>query len=113
MGGAIHLLFAIGVAGALIVGCTTSQQKAAVNSLYSIDQTTTAAVDAFDTLVIQGQVPTNDVPKISKAYNDYHAAFLIAVDAVQYNTNAIAPPNLVIEANDIVNLINTVKGNKK
>lgn len=93
-----------------IAGCNTTQQKAAYNTLYSLEQTTTAAVDSYDTLVLQGKVPTNGVPAVSRAYNDFQAAFRVALDAVQFNTNAIAPPNLVVESQDVINLITTLKG---
>lgn len=97
---------------ATIVGCTSTQQRIAINTLSTTEQSVTAAVDAYDTLVIKGQLPTNDVPKISAAYNKFQAALIVAEDAVQYNTNAITPPALVVEAQDVINLINTVKGVK-
>ena len=102
-------LIAILFAGALVAGCTSSQQRVAFNTLYSVEQTTTAAVDAYDSQVIKGSVPTNDVPRVSAAFNTFQAAFLIALDAARYNTNAIAPPNLVIEGQDVLNLITSIE----
>jgi hypothetical protein len=92
-----------------VAGCTSTQQRVAFNTLYSVEQTTTAALNSYDTLVIKGSVPTNDVPRISAAYNTFQAAFLVALDAAQFNTNAIAPPALIVEGQDVVNLITTIQ----
>ena len=105
-------LFAIAISLALHLGCTTSQQRVTFNTLYSIEQGTTSALDGYDSLVIQGKISTNDVPKVSAAYNKFQTAFLVALDAARYNTNAIAPPSLVVESEDVVNLINSLKGSK-
>lgn len=100
-------------AALIVVGCTTNQQKVAFNSLATLEQTTTAAVDAYDSLVIQGKVATNGVPQVSKAYNDFQVSFVLALDAVRFNTNAVSPPSLVVESQDLVNLISTLsKGSK-
>ena len=96
-------------AGFLVAGCTSTQQRVAFNTLYSVEQSTTAALNSYDTLVIKGSVPTNDVPQISAAYNTFQAAFLVALDAAQFNTNAIAPPALIVEGQDVVNLITTIQ----
>lgn len=96
----------------IIQGCTTSQQTIAYNTLFSLEKTTTAAIDTYDSMVIKGTIPTNSVPQVSKAYNDFQAAFVLAVDAVQFNTNAVAPPALVVESQDLLNLITTVEGTK-
>lgn len=95
-----------------VLGCNTSQQKTAYNTLFSLEQTTTAAVDAYDALVVQGKVPTNDIPKVSKAYNDFQAGMALALDAVRNNTNAVAPPNLVLESQDLVNLLVLIENTK-
>ena len=93
-----------------VVACTTTQQTTSYNTLYSLEKTTTAAYDGYLETVVQGTTSTNAMPQVAKAYNTYHASAMIALDLVNYNTNAIAPANLVIEATDVVNLINTVKG---
>lgn len=105
-------LLIIGMSGALFLGCKAPQQRVAFNTLYSLEQGVTAAIDGYDSAVIKGTVRTNDVPRVSALYNKFQASFIVALDAVRYNTNAIAPPNLVIEAQDVVNLITTLKGNK-
>lgn len=98
------------VAGLLLVACNTSQKRIGYNTIYSVQRTGTAAVDGYYSLVIKGALPTNDVPKVSRAYNQFQASVLVALDVVQFNTNALAPASLVIEATDLVNLVNSIKG---
>jgi hypothetical protein len=93
----------------ICISCSTSQQRTAFNTLYSLENTATAAVDSYDSLLIQGKVPTNSAPRVAKAYNDFQAAMVLAVDAVHFNSNAVAPPSLVVESQDLVNLITTVE----
>jgi hypothetical protein len=93
----------------IIVGCTTTQQTKLYNSLYTTEASVSAAIDSYDTLVIRGQLPTNDVPRVSHVFNLFQASFLVAVDAAKYNTNAITPPALAVEAQDVINLIQTIK----
>ena len=93
-----------------VPGCTTSSQTTAYQTLYGLESGATAAYSAYTGLVIKGSVATNDVPKVSKAFNDFQAAVLPALDAVQYSTNALAPANLIQESSDLINLINTAEG---
>lgn len=106
------LTVAIGAAS-LIIGCSTSQQMTAFKTLSSAEATVNAANDAYQTLVIKGSIPTNDVPKVSKLYNDFQVAELVALDAVQFNTNAVAPPALAVEGQDFVNLLTSLESKGK
>jgi hypothetical protein len=101
---------ALGIGSVVMVsGCNTSQQRVVYNTLYTVEHTTSTAVDAYYHLVIVGTVTTNGVPKVSAAFNHFQASFLIALDAAQFNTNAIAPDSLNTESGDIINLITTIK----
>lgn len=92
-----------------IPGCTTNQQKTAYDTIFSLEKSTTATYDGYLDLVIQGQVKTNAMPGVSKAYNDFQAAATTATDAANFSTNALAPANLVILAQDVVNQINAAR----
>jgi hypothetical protein len=94
---------------AVLIGCTTSQQSTAFKTLASAEATVNLANDSYQTLVIKGAIPTNTVPQVSKLYNDFQASELLALDAVQFNTNALSPTALVVEGQDFVNLINSIK----
>jgi hypothetical protein len=84
----------------------------AYKTLYTVEKSTVAAYDGYTDSVIQGLTSTNGVPRVAKAFNTFQASYLIALDAVQFNTNAIAPPNLVTESGDVLNLIGQFQGNK-
>jgi hypothetical protein len=94
-----------------IVACTTSQVSTAAKTLATVEITTKTAYDGYLTLVVTGKVRTNEVPAVSKAFNDFQAAMVLAVVSVQNNTNALAPDSLVQEGQAVINLISTVKGN--
>lgn len=96
----------------LTTGCNTSQQTLAYKSIYTVQKVTVGAYDGYLDQVINGTARTNEVPRVSKAFNHFQASFLVALDAVQFNTNALAPASLVLESQDIINLITQIKGNK-
>ncbi len=92
-----------------IVGCTTNQQTTAFKTIATAEATVNVANDTYQSLVIKGTIPTNSVPQESKLFNDFQASALLALSAVQFNTNALAPASLVVEGQDLVNLINNLK----
>lgn len=94
-----------------IVACTTNQVSVAAKTLATVEITTKTAYDGYLTLVVTGKVRTNEVPVISKAFNDFQAAMVLSVVSVQNNTNALAPDSLIQEGQAVINLISTVKGN--
>jgi hypothetical protein len=94
----------------LIQGCTTSQQTIAYNTLYSVEHGVVSAYDGYLDTVVAGTTSTNGLHRVSVAYNTFQASFKIALDAAQFNTNALAPLNLQVEAADVINLIVLLKG---
>ena len=92
----------------VFVGCATkSPQVTAYQTIGSIDATATTIMDQLDAAAIRGQIPTNDIPKASQAYNDLHQALLFASIASEQGTNAVAPSNL---ATNLFNLTQIVAG---
>lgn len=87
------------------VGCNTTQQRTAYTTLAAVEMTTTATVDGYYLATIKGLASTNGIPQVSRAYNDFQKAFVLAVDLVQNNTNALAPAALVQEGSDVVSLV--------
>lgn len=94
----------------IVTGCNTTQQTTAYKTLYGLEVATTGAFKAYDSAVISGAIPTNSVPQVSHAFNDFQSAMTVAVLAAQNNTNALAPANLVAESTAVINLITTVTG---
>jgi len=102
------LILSLGLVAALVYGCTTTQQTTSFNTLWTLESSTKSIYDGYLALVVQGRLATNEVPQISKLFNDFQASMLLAESLVQYNTNAIAPTNLVIESQQLINLIQTI-----
>ena len=103
------LLCALAFLSATFTGCNTASQRTAYNTIFTIEQTATVAVDDYYTLVLKGQLSTNGVPQVSKAYNDLQASVNLAIAVSQSGTNALAPANLVIEASKLGALISQLK----
>lgn len=104
----IAFTIAILSAAILLVGCTTTQQNQAYTTIGSIETAATAALTAYDDAVIKGQVSTNSVPQVSKAYNDLQAALTLAAAASQQGTNALSTADLEADLGDLFTLIKTV-----
>jgi hypothetical protein len=100
-----------GIAAAIIIGCK-NPQATALNTLSSLEQTTTAAYQGYIAGVIKGVVPTNNVPLISHMYNTFQADMIVAIVAVQGNSNSVAPPNIISESAAVVSQIGINGGGK-
>lgn len=88
-----------------LVGCNTTQQRTAYNTLYSVHAVTESAVDGYFTATVKGLASTNGIPQVSSAYNNFQKSFVIALDAAQFNTNALAPSSLQQESTDVISLV--------
>jgi len=106
-----YLLFLIACI-AVVVGCSTTQQTVTEKTIFGLEVTTSAAYDAYSLAVIKGAVPTNDLPKISAAFNDFQQAVQVAVVISQNNSNALAPANLATESAAVISLIQTIETKK-
>lgn len=106
---ALIALFAAPIV-ASITGCNTTQVRYAYNSLYTVEHATYDAYSGYIDSVIRKQTSTNSVPQVSGAYSRFQASFLVALTAVQFNTNALAPVALEQESRDVINLITTLVG---
>lgn len=90
-----------------ILGCTTPQQTATYNSLYTIEQTADNSYKAYVDLIIQGKISTNSLPQVAHIYNDLHGAIILANTINQAGTNYLVPANITMELTELVNLIST------
>lgn len=97
-----------GLVSVAVTGCSTSQQRIAFNSLATVQTTTVGAYDGYVSQVIAGRIATNDLPRVSQRFNEFQAAFRVALTTVEYNTNALAPQSLQVLSGDLLNLITTL-----
>lgn len=96
------------LAVAFIIGCA-SQSRTAYNTLASVQTTTTGAYNGYLNLVVQGKLPTNSVPVVSKDYNLFQATWTAAVMVAQWNTNTVAPQPVLDASAKVITDINTAK----
>lgn len=100
------LAVAVSVSSLVVVGCLSpSAQKVAVNTIFSVQSATHAAYETYIVAVGKGAVATNGVPSVVHALVKFDASTVVALDAVQFNTNAVAPPFLSQSSQDLINLI--------
>ena len=99
------ILFAVATL-ALGIACQMTPQKAAVSTLTEVGNTGNSAYEAYLSLVVQGSLPTNDVPKITAIYRDFQVSFGVAASAAHFATNAtLANPELLSTLNQLQNAI--------
>ncbi len=94
------------------VSCSTTQKKTDYNTLYSLEASTGAAYHGYLTEVVTGKVSTNDVPKVSGAYNKFQIGINTAAEAVQFNWSNAAPAAVIGLAGQVLNAIIEAKGSK-
>lgn len=103
----VAALVAIFAPPLVLTGCKGTPHKQAVNTLFTLQATTVAAYDGYIGEVIAGRVKTNGLPTVSRKFNQFQASTLVALDAVEWNTNALAPNSLLLLSGDLLNLIAT------
>lgn len=82
-------------------GCSTSQQRTAVNTLRSTAEVTDAAFKAYLDGVLAGTIKTNDVPKVAAAYSTFQLAWNAALVAATMNQNAVPTPDVANAASQV------------
>lgn len=91
--------------------CQATPQKQAVNTLAVTGQVGNSAYESYLQLVLQGNLPTNDVPKVTGYYRDFQTSFAVAAAAAHYATNiTLASPELVQTLNKLQNAITEIQG---
>ena len=92
-----------------VIGCA-SASKTLYNTLSSVQVTTSGAYNAYLDLVVQGRLPTNSVPTISKDYTIFQGIWTGAVTAGALGVNTIATQPVTDAAAKVVADITIAKG---
>lgn len=90
-------------------GCKTSQQKLAVNTLFTVGKTVDATYKAYLDLVISGKLATNNVPRVSADYRTFQQVYSTGIEFVAGNTNAAAPQMVLDAAKAFSNTVDAAK----
>lgn len=94
----------------VFTGCGTPPSRLAYNSLATTGTTVSTAYQAYLQEVLQGLVPTNDVPKITAQYRQFKVLFDAACVTASFSTNFTSTPPEVVTAGAAVTMsINSVK----
>jgi hypothetical protein len=93
----------------LFIGCVSNPQRKTYNSVWTVAVGVNESWKAYVDLVIAGQLPTNDVPKVAEAYNDFQLALKSASIGMMLDTNAPAPPELIATAGAFNKTLNAAK----
>lgn len=102
-------LMAIAAVCVFFSGCKTPVQRTAYNTISSVDQAASLAIDAYYALVIKGVIPTNSVPQVSDAFNKLHTDCIIAAAAAQNGISSTATPDMLLQLSNLTSLISAVK----
>lgn len=90
---------------ALIVGCNTTQQRAAANTLSATHDVVQTGVQEYYVATVKGLASTNGIAPVGAAYDKFQKVYVVAVDLARNNTNALAPDNVLQEASDVAAVI--------
>lgn len=89
-----------------LTGCQApSAQRQAFNTVWTLASTVNESWKAYCDLVIAGQLPTNNVPKVAETYNNFQLALKAASVGVMLNTNAPPSPELTRAADVFLNAV--------
>lgn len=103
------LLLAVWVlALTFLIGCVTPTWK----TLSASGRATQHAMDSYYDAVTAGTVRTNDVPRISKMYDEFQNVFRAAEAAVEFEPLARADTNVLFRASALLKAIAVARGGK-
>lgn len=91
-------------------GCRTpSQQRRTFNTIWSLASVVDTSYKSYLDLVISGNLPTNSVPKVSRAYANFQLDLNVALLLVAGNSNAIPTAALANSAEHFSFEVTTAK----
>jgi hypothetical protein len=96
-----------------LIGCTTSQQRTTYNSLASIALSVDASMQAYTDLVVRGEVPAEKLREVSKVYNEFQAAYQLALALAQLRPDQPPTPDLITAAAKVSTAIALANGGAK
>lgn len=91
-------------------GCSTAP---AYKTLYAVGHTVDTAMQTYMNLVVDHKVATNDVPAVSRVYNDFQSAYRTALAAAQFNANVPPDTNLTARVSIVLGIITAAQGGAK
>lgn len=92
---------------AVLIGCAGNP---AYKTLLAVRHTADDVVDTYYLEVATGRMRTNDVPKVSRAYDAFQAAYRVALQAARGNSNTKPDTNILSQLNLVVRAVDAAHG---
>lgn len=97
-----------------LAACVT-KTRTVYNTLFSVESATTTAVDGYYSYVAKqytggNYAATNDVPRVNQAYNQFQSGLLVALKNVNWQSNTVAPFDVIAASLGVQNLIKQLTG---
>ncbi len=89
-------------------GCTTSQKTVAFQTLSGVNNTVTAALQAYSDLLVKGKVDQATQIKVLSVKLRYQDAFKLALTAAMGNGDVPAQTDVVALANELGDLLRVI-----
>jgi len=105
----ILLLLLACVTGIFINGCAGLSTVAGYQTLGTLEASSNASYQTYNQLVVSGQVKTNDLPIVAKAYNTFQVVMIQAIIQAQNNTNAPVTVDVQTAASALASTIATAQ----
>lgn len=105
----IAALIAIAAICVGLNGCKTPVQRTAYNTISSVEQAASLAVDSYYALVIKGVVSTSSVAQVSAAFNKLQTDCTIAAAASKNGLSSTATPDMILQLSNLTALISSIK----
>lgn len=100
------LTLALCVAPLTFQACNTSPTRLVYNSLATTGTSVSTAYQAYLQEVVQGTLPTNDVPAVTAQYRQFKVVFDAACVTASFATNITeTPPEVAIAASSVTSAI--------
>jgi len=98
----------LAIAVAIGAGCA-NQNRVTYQTLSGVYTATSGALDVYLDLVTHGQVKTNGVPGVLRAWDGFRVVWGQAVALASFNTNAPATGMVLTASSNVVSTINLAR----
>ncbi len=96
-----------------LMACQSSPQKLAIQSLAETGHAVNDSYEGYLSLVVQGKIPTNDVPRVTTYYRDFQVSFGAAAQLAHFATNdTFSSAEVLSAANRVLTAVSQIKGGK-
>lgn len=89
----------------IAAGCNTTQERRAYQTLATTDELVTLGMETLGAMNRSGELTLEEYNEAKQAYQDYQAAFLLAVDAARFDLETQTRADVLALANRFIALV--------